>query len=115
MALIFVLSSMKIVTPAIEEFPLQDKGVHFVEYGVLGFLCATASLRTWTDRGALRVAMVGALLAAAWGLSDEFHQAFVPGRAAEFGDLVADTLGAIAGAGVALLVLRLRREERTEA
>lgn len=115
MGLIFTLSSMRIVAPAIELFPFQDKGVHFVEYGVLGFLCASAALRTWRGRSPPRVALVGALLATAWGLSDELHQAFVPGRSAEFADLIADGLGALAGTGVALLLLRLRRETRTEA
>ncbi len=30
-----------------------------------------------------------------FGLSDEFHQAYTPGRAVEFADWVADTLGAV--------------------
>ena len=70
------------------------------EYAVLGFLCAHAALRTWPDRAPLRTLALSAFLATAWGLSDELHQAFVPGRSAEVADLVADAIGALAGAGL---------------
>ncbi|HJK90044.1 MAG TPA: VanZ family protein [Polyangiaceae bacterium LLY-WYZ-15_(1-7)] len=100
MALIFAVSSIAVVAPMIDSFPLKDKGVHFLEYAVLGFLCAHAALRTWPDRAPLRTLALGAFLATAWGLSDELHQAFVPGRSAEVADLVADAIGALAGAGL---------------
>ena len=77
---------------------MQDKGVHFVEYLVLGLLCAHACLHTWPDRAAPRTIALGAFLAAAWGLSDELHQAFVPGRSADVYDFVADACGASVGA-----------------
>ncbi|MBA3270396.1 MAG: VanZ family protein [Acidobacteria bacterium] len=40
-------------------------------------------------------------LAVAYGLSDEFHQSFVPNRHAELRDLAADAIGAFAAAIVA--------------
>jgi len=97
MALIFVVSSMRIQAPILESFPLRDKGVHFLEYAVLGFLCAHATLATWPRRPRLRVLLVAVLIAAAWGLSDELHQALVPGRSAEVLDFVADAVGASVG------------------
>ncbi|MEK7483355.1 MAG: VanZ family protein, partial [Planctomycetota bacterium] len=33
-----------------------------------------------------------------YGISDEFHQAFIPGRCFEIADMVADTAGAFLGA-----------------
>jgi VanZ family protein len=33
-----------------------------------------------------------------WGLSDEIHQALVPGRSPELNDVVADLFGSVAGA-----------------
>jgi VanZ family protein len=38
---------------------------------------------------------------------DEIHQSFVPGRDANVWDWVADTLGALAGAGIAIPAVRL--------
>ncbi|MBW2550122.1 MAG: VanZ family protein [Deltaproteobacteria bacterium] len=32
-----------------------------------------------------------------WGLSDEIHQALVPGRSPELGDVIADLFGSIVG------------------
>jgi VanZ family protein len=100
MAVIFVLSSFHFDVTIDESVPFRDKGIHFLEYAVLGFLCANAARRTFPDRPAWRTAAVGAFVASAWGLGDELHQAFVPGRSAELLDWVADTLGSITGAGV---------------
>ncbi len=111
MLLIFVLSSLRLVVPEIERFPLKDKGIHFVEYAILGLLCGYASHKTWPSRSLLRTAAVGALVASAWGLSDEIHQSFVPGRSAELLDLVADAIGASIGAGLSTLPYALRSDE----
>ncbi len=46
---------------------------------------------------------MGAFLAVAFGVTDEVHQSFVPGRNADLMDLVADALGASLGAVVAAL------------
>jgi VanZ family protein len=53
-----------------------------------------------------RAARWAALLGSLYGLTDEFHQRFVPHRSAELGDWAADTLGAALGALLAWLVLR---------
>lgn len=98
MALIFFASSIAWDVQIPSAFPLRDKGVHFCEYGLLGFLCAHAALGTWPAVTRVRLLAAGAFIATAWGLGDELHQAFVPGRSAEVLDLVADALGASAGA-----------------
>ena len=88
----------------LEHFPLRDKGVHFLEYGALAFLVAHAVRVTWPDaRDAFWVAL---WLSASLGLSDELHQAYVPGRSADALDLLADTLGAT---GAIVLYFALRR------
>jgi VanZ family protein len=97
MAVIWVLSSLSLTLVPVDDFPLRDKGVHLVQYGVLGFLLAHATFRTWPRRHPLRTASLALLIAVLWGLLDEIHQASVPGRASEALDLVADTLGATAG------------------
>jgi len=97
MALIFVISSFEVRVPGIEHIPLQDKGIHVAEYGVLGWLCAAASARTWRSASMWRSAVFAVLISVLWGLSDEIHQAFVPGRSSELADLLADLVGSIAG------------------
>ncbi|MCB9597322.1 MAG: VanZ family protein [Sandaracinaceae bacterium] len=96
MGLIWTLSSFTFDAP-IDHFPLRDKGVHFVEYGVLGMLLAHACFRTWPRHHRLRTAALAILITVLWGWLDEIHQAFVPGRSSDALDLVADTAGAITG------------------
>ena len=43
--------------------------------------------------------LLAALLAAAYGITDEYHQSFVPGRDPSARDVAADAAGAVAGAG----------------
>ena len=65
-----------------------DKAAHFAAYALLGFLLRRGL-------GGFRPAF---LLAALYGLVDEGHQGFVPGREVSFWDLLADFLGAYLGA-----------------
>lgn len=97
MALIFVMSSFEVQFPGVDRVPLRDKGVHFVEYGVLGWLCAAASSRSWPSVAAWRTGVFAVVVSALWGLSDEIHQAFVPGRSSEVADFIADLVGSIVG------------------
>lgn len=109
MALIWLVSSVEAPTFPTSSFPLRDKGVHAVEYGVLGFLLAHACLRTFRDRPAVRVALFATLAAVLWGVLDEIHQAFVPGRSADVIDLVADSIGALIGTSARTLLHVARR------
>jgi VanZ family protein len=97
MAIIWVVSSFHLAVGSLDLFPWRDKGVHFVEYAVLGFLVAHASLRTWPAHSMLRTGALAIYITVAWGVLDELHQACVPGRSADVLDLVADTAGAVAG------------------
>ena len=98
MGLIFLISSFEVDVPGVRHFPMRDKGIHFVEYGVLGWLCAAASSRTWPSASAWRTAAFAVFISVLWGLSDEIHQALVPGRSPELGDVVADLFGSAVGA-----------------
>lgn len=108
MGIIFYLSAKPSVPiPAL--FPHQDKVFHFAEYLGLAFLAAHA-----TGRGLFRRRFWIALgIAAVYGLSDEIHQSFVPGRDASVADWLADTVGAWVGAYLYLksedILLRPRR------
>jgi VanZ family protein len=98
MALIFVISSFEVQVPLVQHIPFRDKGIHFVEYAILGWLCAHASSRTWPSATAWRIAGFAVFITFLWGLSDEIHQAMVPGRSPELADAIADLIGATIGA-----------------
>jgi len=77
-------------------------------YGGTGVLLARAGiLRGWAAR---RLAWM-ALLLSVWAALDELHQLFIPGRDAEVGDWVADTLGGSIGlyVGTRLMTSRVAR------
>jgi len=86
-ALIFWLSSSPDAQGGvglIDLLPYGDKLAHGVAFGLLGAFVYLASRNVW----------LALLLASAYGVSDEIHQAFVPGRSADVLDWLADTLGA---------------------
>jgi hypothetical protein len=73
---------------------------HFAEYAVLGAL-VMAALRLRPGRWTWMLVAVAAC--SVYGVTDEVHQAFVPGRTPDVLDWAMDTVGAVAGvAGVAL-------------
>lgn len=96
LAAIFVQSSFEL-PPQPEALPDNiDKVLHLLEYGILGFL-----LQRGIVVGLRRPQLswwIPALAGAFFGLTDEFHQLFVPGRSAGWGDVVADVLGSVLGA-----------------
>jgi VanZ family protein len=90
MATIALASSRPVVDGP--DLPYIDKVVHFLVYGLLGTLFARVPAVggwAWLGRG------WAVVLASAYGVVDEFHQSFTPGRFVEVGDWLADTLGAL--------------------
>ncbi len=76
---------------------------HAGEYAVLAALWFHA-LRRGRGSPGPRAAWAALAIAAAWAVTDEWHQAFVPSRTASAGDVVIDVAGAalamaVAGAG----------------
>ncbi len=86
------LSSRSRLPDALSPFPGSDKLAH----GGWFFLLALLAWRAARDGEGWprRRRVVGLLVAAAaWAVSDEAHQSFVPGRAVEAADLLADVAG----------------------
>jgi VanZ family protein len=109
-ALIFYLSSIpSLPTPP---GPFSDKHFHFASYALFAALLvrafASARIRNVTGR----IAIIAILLATFYGMTDEFHQRFVPGRTAALDDLAADALGAVTAAGLLLAWAIIRRQRR---
>jgi len=80
------------------------KAAHVLAFFALGVCAANTVRQVVVRRG--RVFVVSLLWCAAYGALDELHQHFVPGRAMMWQDWVIDTVGALVGVGVVLLVHR---------
>lgn len=83
---------------------LVRKSAHFLEYACLGFLSYRMFSQTTIFMYAGRSAAVLSFLYAS---SDELHQAFVPGRACMWQDVLLDTSGAIFGIFFAMCIYRI--------
>jgi VanZ family protein len=97
--------------PIVREIPNFDKLVHFGLYAVESFFLFL-SVR-WPGRPRFSWARVFALVGAmaVWGVADEVHQTWIPGRSCEAGDVGADVAGATAGALVASALFARRQGE----
>jgi VanZ family protein len=85
----FASSSSKIAAPNVSGI---DKFGHFIVYGWLGVLWARVP---WVTRLKPLGVWTAVAIASLYGITDEFHQSFTPGRGVEFADWVADTVGAL--------------------
>ena len=83
----------------------QDKLFHAGVYSVLGFLVMGAIKPAGHEHSQGQI-LLAAGLAAAYGLLDEFHQYFVPGRSADTFDVIADMAGGILGALLMFVIVR---------
>lgn len=68
---------------------------HFVEYAVLSALIAFA---LGANVPTIARVLIPTLIATVFGIVDEFHQSFTPGRTPDVLDVVVDFLGALLGA-----------------
>ena len=74
---------------------------HFVEYLLLG----AALLNALQFNVPLKKALIGAIvIASAYGVTDEFHQWFVPTRSTDPTDWLVDTVAAAIGAVIVFLI-----------
>ncbi len=94
--------------------PISDYLMHVFEYTVLGALLMWWRLsNTAILRGAALIQAI--LLGSIYGLLDEFHQYFVPGRCTDPLDWVADTVGTTIGAfSVLILFFILSRRRKPD-
>jgi len=103
--LIFYLSSQpSIETPSL--FPGQDKLFHLMAFGILGLLTMGALQASHGGYPTRQVWLV-ALAVMLYGILDEFHQYFVPGRSADVYDVLADAIGGLLGAWAMYWLVRV--------
>jgi len=108
-ALIFILSANPSISPP-PGFVLEDKIYHFIEYGIFSFLLFLAFYHSRREFLKKNVFLLCCIIGMTYGLSDEIHQSFVPGRSCEFLDFVADCLGIVVVQIGICLYLRRRRK-----
>ena len=90
MGLIFLLSSFPPVMKP-PSFSCADKLAHVFEYGLLALLIYFALKKSEANTHPI---LIPFLIAFLYGISDEIHQYFVPGRDADVFDALADGMGA---------------------
>jgi VanZ family protein len=93
-ALIFILSSLRVKGQV--SIPFFDKGLHLVEFALLGFLLSLGFFLGFGSSVRVKSVLtlaIGILL----GCLDEIHQYFVPERSFEVLDMVADSIGILIG------------------
>jgi len=106
MALIFLLSAQ----PKLPDIPgldaivqdNSDKVKHIIAYAVLAGLIWRALGAKFATGRRFALAVVIAVL---YGVTDEYHQRFVPNRTCDICDLAADATGALIAAAVAAIML----------
>ena len=94
--IIFYLSSQPLALPK-TQVPFFDKWLHVVEYTVFGMLAVRAFRHSSQKILIDNLKIMALLISIIYGISDEIHQAFVPGRDCNVFDLMADSIGSLIG------------------
>jgi VanZ family protein len=112
---IWFLSSQPVL-PRIKGIFGFDKFQHLLAYAVLAAAVGLWASPAFWKRRSLAVLSLTALVSSVYGLIDEVHQYFVPGRNCNIGDWIADTLGAFLGAlGMMIFLTQLWRRFKEKA
>jgi hypothetical protein len=105
------LSSLPVIT-ALDGIRLSDKLIHLVCFaGLSGAWCWWFPPESWRAHF-VRNALIVIIAVSVYGMLDEFHQAFVPGREVSLLDWLCDTGGALAGTLAGGLSTRLFAKPR---
>jgi len=95
MGIIFFLSNQPGDSLDLPDIPNVDKVLHAVAYGVLALTTLFAVPGHKYRANPWRICLLVVLFCFMYGVSDEFHQSFVPNRMPSVLDLIADTMGAV--------------------
>ena len=95
MAMLFGFSSLSTLPSPPAVFSFYD--VHIAAYAGLGALTARATGRGLRDVS-WRAVLGAIVISTLYGVSDEYHQLYVPGRSFDVLDMAADAIGSVVGA-----------------
>ena len=101
-----ISSRPSVLLPA---FNASDKLIHLICFAALAF-CWTLwfSPEKWKDNP-LKHLIITVVIVSTYGIIDEIHQSFVPGRCADSLDWCADTLGAVLGGLTGMTIAKFRK------
>jgi VanZ family protein len=74
-------------------YQYPDKTVHMIEYALFGFLLYLTLKNSPYPSFSVHAMLFAIAIGILYGMTDEFHQSFVPGRSANIPDLAADAIG----------------------
>ena len=95
MMTIFVLSHQPAKNLPLPALPGIDKLAHMAIYGLLAATLIRAFSQRMRQFRPGRVVTIVVLWCLVYGISDEFHQSFIPTRSVSGLDVLADTVGAL--------------------
>ena len=95
MGFIFLLSHQPGDSISLPDIVNLDKVLHCLIYAVLGLAALFALPSDWQRQHPFKAGIAVVLFCLLYGVTDEFHQSFIPGRFPSAADLVADTLGGL--------------------
>lgn len=96
MGTIFFLSHQPGDVVPLPLIPGLDKAAHFCIYGLLAASVVLAHSSVSRTKNPRRVCLATLVVCLLFGISDEFHQSFIPGRFVSGADVLADMAGAVA-------------------
>jgi VanZ family protein len=105
MGLIFYMSSGPLNSPTLNSIP--DYYLHSAAFSLLSVLVLWAWNEGLSPRKLPGSYIFPVLITVLYGISDEFHQSFVPGRYSEVKDVASDAAGALLGIAIAIALRRV--------
>jgi VanZ family protein len=96
MAMLFGFSSLSALPPPPGHISFYE--VHAGAYAILGLLSSRALARGRLRNVTRNVTLGAIAISSLYGVSDEYHQRFVPGREFDTFDMLADAIGSVIGA-----------------
>jgi VanZ family protein len=110
MAAIFWASSLPTIPAVVRE--TSDLLLHFLAYAGLALLVIRAVASGEWHRLTHRSWWRAWLITAGYGVTDELHQWFVPGRYSSVSDWIADAIGAAVALGIVAIARRTWPQDR---
>ncbi len=97
--LIYTFSSVTMLPKEVSLINGIDKLAHLIEYFAFGFLICRSLSNVKAHFIKQNALLIAVLFGTCFGLGDEWHQSYVPGRDATIGDVLVDAVGIITAAG----------------
>ena len=73
----------------------EDKLLHLTSYFIFGLALILFMIANFQSMSVRKIALITIIIGAFYGLSDEIHQNYIPGRHCDLFDWIADLIGVI--------------------